>query len=153
MKNETKRMIRIMGALMFIIYLCVLTYLLFFAEMYGRTMVPYEYRYNLVPFQEIRRFWNNRELLGDMAVFTNLGGNVLAFIPFGAILPVLSKRCRGFFRILLLSFEFSLLVECIQLISRVGSFDVDDLILNTLGGILGFILFAVCNRIRRTIYG
>jgi len=80
MKNETKRMIRIMGALMFIIYLCVLTYLLFFAEMYGRTMVPYEYRYNLVPFQEIRRFWNNRELLGDMAVFTNLGGNVLACI-------------------------------------------------------------------------
>ena len=142
-----------MGALMFILYLLVLTYFLFFAEMYGRTITVREYRYNLVPFLEMKRFWNNRDILGEVAVLTNLAGNVLAFIPFGAILPVLSIRCRGFFRILLFSFEFSLLVECIQLLSKVGSFDVDDLILNTLGGIAGYILFSVCNRIRRMIYG
>ena len=83
----------------------------------------------------------------------NLAGNVLAFVPFGAILPVISRRMRGFFRVMLLGFSFSLLVECTQLVTRVGTFDVDDLMLNTLGAVLGYLFFALCDRIRRHIYG
>ena len=41
----------------------------------------------------------------------------------------------------------SLLVESIQLVSKLGSFDVDDIMLNTLGGILGYVLFRCCNAI------
>jgi len=44
-------------------------------------------------------------------------------------------------------------VETIQLVWKVGSFDVDDLILNTLGGVIGYLLFWICNKIRRKIYG
>ena len=40
-----------------------------------------------------------------------------------------------------LSFGLSLCVEMIQFITQVGSFDVDDLILNTLGGLIGYYLF------------
>ena len=47
------------------------------------------------------------------------------------------------------SLGLSLLVEVFQFISKVGSFDVDDIILNTIGGIVGYILFIVCNTIRR----
>ena len=50
-------------------------------------------------------------------------------------------------------FLFSLFVESVQLVSKVGSFDVDDLLLNTLGGVLGYILFLICNIIRRKCYG
>ena len=146
-------MVRMAGMILFILYLCALTYFLFFSEKYGRTMADREYSYNLVPFLEIKRFWNHREMLGFMAVFTNLAGNVLAFLPFGAILPVISRRTRGIFRIMLLSFEFSLLVECIQLVSKVGSFDVDDLLLNTLGGVMGYVFFKLCDLVRRWIYG
>ena len=46
----------------------------------------------------------------------------------------------------LISFEFSLLIECIQLVSKVGSFDVDDMILNTLGGSLGYLCFWVARK-------
>ena len=46
----------------------------------------------------------------------------------------------------------SLTVECIQLAARVGSFDVDDIILNTLGVILGYLMFRLLNRIRRTVF-
>ena len=46
----------------------------------------------------------------------------------------------------------SLAVETIQLVTRVGIFDVDDLMLNTLGAALGYLVFAVCNRVRRKIY-
>ena len=139
--------------MLFLLYVVLLIYFLFFSENLGRTYEERSYLYNLVPFKEINRFWTYREELGFAAVFTNIAGNVLCFIPFGAILPVLSRVARNFFVMLMISFEFSLLVECVQLISRVGSFDVDDLMLNTLGGVLGFLLFTVCNRIRRKRYG
>lgn len=154
MKKETKTKIRVVSMLLFVLYLVLLTHFLFFSESLGRTdLAGREYSYNLKPFQEIARFWNYREELGFGAAFINLAGNVLCFVPFGAILPVLSRRARNGFLITLLSFQFSLLVECAQLVSKVGCFDVDDLILNTLGGLLGFVLFAVCNHFRRKHYG
>ena len=42
-----------------------------------------EYHYNLVLFKEIRRFWEYRDQVGFFAMFTNLFGNVIIFIPFG----------------------------------------------------------------------
>lgn len=106
-----------------------------------------EYHYNLVPFQEIQRFWNYRDMLGWVA-YANLFGNVIIFIPFGFFMPMAS-RYRSFFLTMSYSLGLSLLVEVFQFISKVGSFDVDDIILNTIGGIVGYILFIVCNTIRR----
>lgn len=153
MKNETKRRIRICGAFLFFCYLLALTYFLFFSEGFGRASAGREYAYNLHPFREIRRFWVYREKLGMIAVICNLAGNVAGFIPFGMILPVIWRKTDSFFRIMLLGFEFSLCVEIIQLVWKVGSFDVDDLILNTLGSVIGYLLFSLCNVVRRKIYG
>ena len=66
-----------------IIYLMVLAYVCFFSEDYGRTEVQNIYRYNLIPFKEITRFYTYRELVGIEAFMLNLLGNVIAFIPFG----------------------------------------------------------------------
>ena len=52
----------------------------------------------------------------------------------------------NFFHIVLLGVDFSLFVETIQLISKVGSFDVDDLILNTLGAALGYLAYRLIRR-------
>ena len=40
-----------------------------------------------------------------------------------------------------IQFELSLLVELLQLVFKVGSFDVDDLLLNTIGGLLGYLVY------------
>lgn len=153
MKNITKKRIRMGGWLLFICYILALTYFVFFAESYGRAMEGRDYIYNLEPLKEIKRFWYNRHILGFFPVFINLAGNVLAFAPFGAILPVLSVNTRGVIRVGFLTFELSLVIETIQLVFKVGSFDVDDLLLNTIGGILGYLVFMVCNHIRRKTYG
>lgn len=153
MEKHTSKKIRIAGNIFFFLYLIILIYLLLFAENYGRNPADRDYSFNLVLFREIGRFWRHRDILGMEAVFINLAGNVLAFIPFGAVLPVINRNTRNFFMIALLSFEFSLLVETIQLIFRVGSFDVDDMFLNTLGGMIGYGIFTVCNRLRRKFYG
>lgn len=136
----------------FIIYMVFLMYFLFFAEITGRTYVERDYHYNLIPFREIKRFIVYREQLGKFAVCTNLFGNVAAFIPFGTVLPMLMKKSRNFFRITLYSFEFSLFVEIAQLVSKVGSFDVDDLFLNTLGGAIGYLLFGLLCYLGRKDY-
>lgn len=154
MKNETKHIIRRTGIVLFVIYVLLLIYFLFFSEEYGRVAAAERaYRYNLVPFVEIRRFWIYREQVGTFAMFTNIFGNVLGFIPFGFILPVINRRMRSGFLITLSGFGLSLTVEVIQLVAKVGCFDVDDLILNTLGALSGYLAFALCDYLRRKYYG
>lgn len=152
MKKQTAKRVRVVSGLLFLMYLFLLIYFLFFAESYGRSGGE-EYRYNVIPFREIRRYLLYPHLLGPYAVLTNLIGNVVGFLPFGAILPVLKRNMRSFWKILLLSFEFSAMIEVTQLLTRLGSFDVDDIILNTAGGVLGYGVFCVCNRLRRKYYG
>ena len=148
-------MVRAAGWILFGIYLVLLTYMLFFSESYGRTALPgREYRYNLVPFQEIRRFLTYWQTVGPVAAFLNVGGNVLGFLPFGFLLPVMSRRLRRALPVILLGFCLSQAVETIQLITKVGIFDVDDLLLNTLGAAAGYAVFALCDAVRRKIdYG
>ena len=154
MKDSTKRKIRFLSVLLFILYVLLLVYFLFFSEEYGRvTAEERMYRYNLIPFVEIRRFWIYRKQLGVFAVFTNIFGNVIGFIPYGFILPVIAHKCRRGTFIITSGFALSLLVETVQLFARVGCFDVDDLILNTLGAAIGYLLFVGCNYLRRKRYG
>lgn len=153
MKISTKRRIRLYGRILFVLYILALIYFLFFAESYGRAPeTDRQYRYNLILFQEIRRFWNYRETLGMTACFLNICGNIIGFMPFGFILPVMHRNMNRFLLVTFLGFALSLLVECIQLVCKVGSFDVDDLLLNTIGAMLGYLAFAVCNRIRKVYY-
>ena len=150
MKNRQEHKgIYAIGWCMFIMYLLLLAYFLFFAEATGRTFSERTYQYNLIPLHEIRRFWIYRRQLGFMAVTLNLVGNVLAFVPFGIFLPFLIRRVRVFGKTLLLGFQFSLLVEIVQLFSKVGSFDVDDILLNTLGVIIGYFCFSYIRFVHR----
>ena len=61
----------------------------------------------------------------------------------------MAGKRRSFFKTLFWSFCLTLCVELMQLITKVGCFDVDDILLNTIGGVLGYIVFVVCNLLRR----
>ena len=149
MKIEHKKTLRICSYVIFGVYIILLLYFLFLAESTGRTCEERSYHYNLILFREIRRFWVHRKSLGTMAVVLNLLGNIAAFVPFGAMLPMIHSRFRSLLYMTLLTFEFSLIVELIQLVAKVGSFDVDDLLLNTIGGILGYLIFYIFHKIGR----
>lgn len=148
MKDKTKKRIRILGIILFIAYLALLIYLLFFAEYYGRG-ADGGFRMNLVPLREIRRFLNNRQTLGQWAVFLNVYGNVLLFVPFGTILPVLHPKFRTFPAVILRGFLLSVAVEIIQYLSQRGSCDVDDVLLNTLGCVVGYLIFCIARQFVR----
>ena len=151
MSSTQTRKLRTLGKVLFVLYIAFLVYFLLFSDWYGREGVSPEYRYNLILCKEIKRFIVYREELGAFTVFTNLFGNILIFMPYGFFIPMASRR-RGFLKTTFLSFALSFGVELFQLLTRVGSFDVDDLFLNTLGGAAGYILFVVCNIVRRKCY-
>lgn len=138
MKKETEDWIRLLSRFFFGLYILLLIYMMFFCEEWGRSMFGGDYRYNLIPFQEIRRYLQYREQIGAIHVFLNLAGNVIGFIPFGALLPAVKKTKISFGKVALFSFELSLFIEVLQLMLRAGSCDVDDMILNTLGGCIGY---------------
>lgn len=125
----------------FLAYLSLLGYAVFFSAGFGREERA-EYRYNLTLFQEIGRYYGLGMRTGSWRLFLiNVIGNICVFVPFGWFLPVLFEKCRKWFSVLLFSLELSLAVEVVQLITKVGCFDVDDLLLNTMGGIMGYLMY------------
>ena len=96
------------------------------------------YRMNLAPLNGFRDFDHiNRELIRD-------GANLLLFVPLGIGFAWQHGKKRIFLHSLGFSFGFSLAVELFQLGGKFGIFDVDDLIFNTLGGLLGAVLVWIC---------
>lgn len=149
--NRAKKKVRICGRILFVVYLLLALYVMFFSESLDRTMVSTEYRYNLTPFAEIERFWNMRGSYGWHVTLINLLGNVICFMPFGFLVPTLSRNrvLNNCLSVTILAMAFSALIETTQLITKVGAFDVDDIILNTLGGFLGIVIFKMAKGIIR----
>lgn len=70
-----------------------------------------------------------------------IGGNVVLLMPLGVLLPVLSERFRGPLRILVVVGFVSLCIETVQGTMIAGrAFDADDVILNTIGAVLAYVL-------------
>ncbi|MET9441148.1 VanZ family protein [Streptomyces sp. NPDC006610] len=80
-----------------------------------------------------------------------IGGNLLLGVPFGVLVPVLAPRTRGFLRVLLLTATVMLLVELAQGAMVTGrAFDIDDVILNTTGALIGYLLLG--RRMSRAVH-
>ena len=96
------------------------------------------WRTNLVPFRTIAEYFGVLRG-GSVTLFlVNFAGNILVFVPLGLLPPLLWRRCRGAWGAALTAL-CSLFVELCQIFTG-RSVDVDDLILNTLGGLLGWLL-------------
>ncbi len=135
--NERFVFYREFSNLLFIIYIFLLYELLTRNEL--NTSVS---GYNLVPFTEIFRY-----KIGTEAFYFNVVGNIALFIPFGYFISTYIKPNR-ILPILIVSIISSATVEFVQLcIGR--SFDVDDILLNALGAICGFLIYVSLNAIKK----
>ncbi|QOS78626.1 VanZ family protein [Paenibacillus sp. JNUCC31] len=101
------------------------------------------YQYNLVPLETIKPLLFERYRYHTESWVKNLFGNIVLFIPLGIWIPWLFRRCRKFFTFTGTVVVLLFAVEFTQFITRVGSFDVDDIILNTLGAWMGYIAFTL----------
>ncbi|WP_367125154.1 VanZ family protein [Streptomyces phytohabitans] len=93
---------------------------------------------NLKPGDSIRSYLDQPELRDTVK---QLGGNVLLGVPFGILLPVLAQPTRGLLRVTVATAFVMLVVELVQGTLVTGrAFDIDDVILNSSGALLGYLL-------------
>lgn len=122
--------------LFFIIYILILYGLLTNTEINNNGGM------NLVPFTEIFRY----EVGSELFIF-NVLGNILIFVPFGFFISHFINA-KKIWPILFVSLITSATVEFVQL--QIGrSFDIDDIILNTIGAATGFLLYIGLSAIKR----
>jgi len=113
----------------------------YFSHHYTRQIIKDGWkRANLKPFSTIFLFYRSKRLREEYK-YNNIGGNIIGFVPLGILMPALFLSVRSIWKIGLISFCISLSFETTQLLTGLGSFDVDDMILNTAGGIAGYIVY------------
>ncbi|MEK4893364.1 glycopeptide antibiotics resistance protein [Bacillus sp. RC55] len=93
---------------------------------------------NLVPFRSTIRYLTEFDSYNLDIVLMNTLGNIIIFIPFGFLLPLLFKQINNVKMASKIFIKFILLIESLQLLTFTGVFDIDDIILNMLGALIGY---------------
>ncbi|MBS4203543.1 VanZ family protein [Lederbergia citrea] len=140
-----KIVIKVALSISFILYLFALMIILFLGsrgfQLSDLSMLEYiRYSSNFVPFKTINTYFNaifDGSMNMDIPI-KNLGGNFILFLPMGIYLPFFIKKINNvsIFSISMITVLF--VIEVLQLVTRRGSFDIDDLILNMLGALIGY---------------
>ena len=103
----------------------------------------FPFRMNLVPFVHLFDYDNVRDIIW------NVVGNMIMFIPTGIVLPVVYKKLDNLGKAAAVGALISLCIEILQLPFPSRASDVDDVILNTLGVVVGYGIFAAFKRLKR----
>lgn len=129
----------------FAFYVLVVLYIVLFFR-----TGSFEYQgVNLIPFKSIKEGLNVHDGISYHLVDLQVWGNVLMFVPAGIFAMAFSKKehfLTAFFEIL----SVSILIEIVQFIFHKGALDIDDVILNGLGGFLGIIFYFILRKIFKT---
>lgn len=151
--NLNNKFIKTMIWLIFVVYLLALVKVILFkyplemtintikANNWTSIMRRIQYSSNYVPFQNISQLLFSKE--NTRYISRNILGNIIAFIPLGILLPILKEKARRVKNTLIIALSISLIFELIQLLSGIGDFDIDDLILNTVGGFIGLLIHKI----------
>jgi glycopeptide antibiotics resistance protein len=102
-----------------------------------------EYMYNFTPFSTLRNYIVYYDHFPFMTWIINMAGNIGVFIPFGLLLPAIYPLLKKFIPFVTVFIVGITCIEFLQMISKRGSFDVDDIILNTIGAIIGFCIYRI----------
>jgi len=162
--SKSFRLIQWIAALVLLLYLVVLTknivfkkdsvryYKQYFARDYKRYSVSKGWRKaNTIPFRTINLYYRGYQHNNSNATY-NLLGNLLGFIPFGILLPLAISWFRPAIRMFVAIIVLCLGFEMLQLYTGLGIFDVDDLILNTVGAVIGYLCFFLFNWLQRRFF-
>ena len=126
----------------FALYCIVMIWLLFLQRL--GSMAPTG-RYNLVPLDTVRLYvrllQHSESLTQRNSAIANLAGNVVLFIPFGIFIPLMVSWQQKFLPFVILTTGLLLLVELLQYVTGLGALDVDDMILNFCGVMIGRIFW------------
>lgn len=161
MKKGTQPSLRQLGILGLCCYMAALGYILFYRTGYRPTNAFSYWDYvkrniQLIPFytvKEMAALMINSEASVNARILAaiNIIGNILLMFPAGLFLPIVFKRFRKFSVYALWMLVFITCIEILQVLTVCGSFDMDDILLNFAGSILGFLLFSIVGKLIRRL--
>lgn len=125
--------------ILFIVYFIVLFWILLFKLGVHFSSMGKISRINLIPFSK-------PSMSHGKIDFSEMILNVLIFVPLGLYAGILFERWV-FVKKLLLFFLISLIIEVLQFVFRLGAADITDIITNTLGGIIGLMIFKLIEKL------
>ncbi|MFB7142336.1 VanZ family protein [Gottfriedia sp. NPDC056225] len=102
---------------------------------------------SIIPFKNTFDYINGSHQFNLDIIINNTVGNILLFLPLGVFLPILFKKYNKLPKVVNSSIIISFLIEVLQLALQIGQFDIDDLILNTIGCVIGYFLIKTINKI------
>ncbi|WP_257350856.1 VanZ family protein [Pseudalkalibacillus decolorationis] len=136
-RSYARRKWKWIGTVLFLGYITVLIYstlLTFNYYVYGKS-------FNLVLFESIELMWNSGNY---WLMFKNIIGNILLFMPLGFLLPLIFRRLSRFKYMFWITFGTSTVIEYSQFMYANRIFDIDDIFLNGVGGLIGLLFFKIC---------
>lgn len=145
LKTTEKNILREVVINIFFIYFLVLIELTICKR--GTLEIGFQNKFyvNYIPFREtINMFKDNFMGIGN--ALYNVVGNILLFVPLGFFIPLLFSKKNKISSVALYGACTSILIEAIQLITSNNLTDIDDVIFNTLGAILGFFTYNLLNK-------
>lgn len=103
---------------------------------------------NIVPLIETFKLADAKSLVDFIY---NLYGNIMWFVPMGFFIPALSKKHLKFFDVVVIGALISISIETMQFVLNTGVTDIDDVIFNTIGAMVGYLLFFIGKWIKKSI--
>ncbi|WP_205068218.1 VanZ family protein [Bacillus mesophilum] len=133
--------------ILFGIYIALLVYFMFFGfDRPQRLVAVREFRYSF-EFIRIPLWLPNHFSIDIIKLWIFSLGNLLAFVPFGILVPmVFEKQIKSYFQFIFLFVFFILCLEILQMVTYLGSFDLTDIVINTMGATIGFCSYRVSVR-------
>ena len=128
-------------SILFIVYFLLLTWSIVFKMELSMSNLVAERSINFIPFKE-------SAIVNGRISFSEIINNAIVFIPVGVFTAMLADNLK-FIKMAAVPFGISLFYEITQYIFAVGACDITDLINNTLGGIVGILIF----KLRRKVLG
>lgn len=137
--SKTQKVFNIFFKTSWYIYILILTKILLISS--RRLFLPHHSAYSFLPLKQISEYLFNFNRYNFDIWFVNLFGNIIFFMPFGFLLPLVYNKGKTIKSSIIITVLVSSTVEILQYILHVGILDIDDVLLNVIGSIIGLTIY------------
>lgn len=106
---------------------------------------------NIIPFHNTYTYLMGSQHFNLNIILYNTIGNILIFVPLGIFFSFLFSRFRTFSKVMMIGFTITVSIELLQFFLQLGQFDIDDILLNTIGALLGYFVYISISKVWSTL--
>lgn len=127
----------------FVFYLILVFMLTTFRDTYFPWQINFNFNRPLsdINFVFMKETWKLVYAPSRLDFFYNSFGNVLCFVPFGILFPIVFSKKESFIKTTIIGMLVSVSIETLQFLLMTGVSDIDDVFFNTCGTILGYLIY------------